>query len=42
MGEHRERVDKRMSAQFNRRVLDPALALNLGARYIRDPYLGSL
>ena len=40
MGEHRERVDKRMSAQFNRRVLIP-LALNLGARYIRDPYLGS-
>ena len=40
MGEHRERVDKRMSAQFNHRVLVP-LALNLGARYIRDPYLGA-
>ena len=40
MGEHRQLVDKRMSAQMNRRVLIP-LALNLGARYLVNPYMGA-
>ena len=41
MGEHRQLVDKRMSAMMNRRVLVP-LAMNLGARYLREqPYMGS-
>ena len=39
MGEHRERVDKRMSKEMNRRVLIP-LALDLGARYLVNPYMG--
>ena len=40
MGEHRERVDKRMSAEINRRVIVP-LILDLGGRYLVDPYLVS-
>ena len=34
MAEHRELVDKRMSAQFNRRVIVP-LILDLGARRLK-------
>ena len=40
MPEHRERVDRRMSGEINRRVLIPLL-LDLGARYLLRPYLGS-
>ena len=40
MGEHRQLVDKRMTAQMNRHALIP-LALNLGARYLVDPYMGA-
>ena len=39
MAEHRERVDKRVSNQLLRRVIVP-LALDLGARYLVNPYLG--
>ena len=39
MAEHRELVDKRMSAQFNRRVIVP-LILDLGARHLKRPWLG--
>ena len=39
MSEHRERVDKQMSAQLNRRVFIPLLK-DLGARYLVKPYLG--
>ena len=39
MAEHRELVDKRMSAQFNRRVVVP-LILDLGARHLKKPWLG--
>ena len=39
MAEHRERVDKRMSAEFNRWVIVPLL-LSLGARYLVRPYMG--
>ena len=40
MPEHRERVDKRTSAEINRRVMIPLLA-DLGARYLLKPYLGA-
>ena len=39
MAEHRERVDKRMSQEMNRRAIIP-LSLCLGARYLKKPYLG--
>ena len=39
-GEHREITDKRISKQFNRRVIIPLL-LDLGARYLRQPYMGA-
>ena len=40
MGEHRQLVDKRMSAEMNRRALIP-ISLDLGARYLKNPYMGS-
>ena len=40
MGVHRERADKGMSQQVIRRVIVP-LCLDLGARYLVRPYLGS-
>ena len=40
MPEHRERVDKRTSAEINRRVMIPLLT-DLGARYLLKPYLGA-
>ena len=39
MPEHRERVDRRMSGEINRRVMIP-LCLDLGVRYLLKPYLG--
>ena len=39
MAEHRELLDKRMSAQFNRRVIVPLL-MSLGARHLKKPWLG--
>ena len=39
MAIHRERVDKQMMQQINRRVLTPLL-VDLGARYLVRPYLG--
>ena len=41
MPEHRERVDKRTSAEINRRVMIPLLT-DLGARYLLKPYLGAI
>ena len=40
MAEHREKVDRRLSLEVVKRVLIP-LCLDLGARYIRHPYLGN-
>ena len=40
MAEHREKVDRRLSLEIVKRVLIP-LCLDLGARYIRHPYLGN-
>ena len=39
MAEHREKVDKRMMQQINRKVVTPLL-IDLGARYLVKPYLG--
>ena len=39
MAQHREQVDKRMMKEINRRVLMPLL-LDLGARYLVNPYMG--
>ena len=41
MAEHREQVDKRMMQQINRRIITPLL-LDLGARYLVQPYMGKL
>ena len=39
MGEHREKLDKRMTQAINRKVMIPLL-LDLGARHLVNPYQG--
>ena len=39
MGEHREQIDRRMAMDICKNVLVP-LVLDLGGRYLVQPYLG--